>query len=551
MSKSDDRTELLRLQTRVAELEEAAACRARAETVLRESEQLYRSLIETSPDSIVVADLDGCILMANQQTVSLYGFEHIRQAIGTNILDRVAPEQAEQAARDIRKILQSGGLRDRQYLLRRQDGTMFSAEVSGSLIRDSAGAPKYILYNGRDITSRIRLQRELAETQKLDSIGRLAGGIAHDFNNLLAVVLGNASLQLRNRALPKKTLDCLQDIVEAAERASGLTTQLLAYARGGLRRAAPTDLNRVVANAWELVGRTTPRQIEIQMRLADDLPSIVLDQAQIQQVVMNLYLNAIQASPTPGIIEVETADAQLDEAQAEDVELSPGRYLKIRVVDHGCGMDEATQEQIFEPFFTTKADGRGMGLPASQGIVQSHSGRLVVRSTPGKGTEATVWLPLDTPASREHASAVPALTNPPQGNETILVVDAEANVGRVAEQILSSLGYCVVARPDAEQALAFLASNSEDVDMVLLNPDTPRWTSRQMLEKVREGRTHLPVLLMSGHQHNPTAEELLSGGAAGFVSKPFSFMSLAQAVRKLLDERAARPATDRSDEEVK
>lgn len=544
MSELPPKTESLRevesLRARVAELEEAAARRAQAESVLRESEQLYRSLVETSPDGIVVADLEGRILMCNRQTVALHGYDDISQVLGKNILDLVAPEDGEQASRDIRKILKSGSARDHQILLRRRDGSTLRSELNGSLIRDAQGQPKYILYSGRDITDRIRIQREFAEAQKLESIGRLAGGIAHDFNNLLAVILGNASLQLRNQMLPKKTIESLQDIVQAAERASSLTTQLLAYARGGLRRATPTDVNRVVSAAWELLSRTAPRQIGMSMELTEGLPMVVVDQSQIQQVVVNLCLNAIQASQPPSQIRIQTACAELDTAAAEEAELPPGRYVQIRVKDQGCGMDPAMADRIFDPFFTTKPDARGMGLPVAQGIVQSHGGKLTVASEAGKGTEVTVWIPVDV-AKDAVQNGVPAVTNAPHGTETILIVDADATVSHTAEQILASLGYCVVTRPDEDQALAFLASNSEDINLVLLNPNTPKRTASQMFEQVAASCPGKPVLLMSGSDMSEETQALLSRGAAGFLPKPFSLMSLALAVREVLDKAAARP----------
>ncbi len=486
--------ELQRLRVRVAELETAAARQDKAARVLRESEQLYRSLLETSPDCIVVTDLDGRIQMANQQAAVTHGYSGLDEMLGLNIMDLIALEYADQCRRDIQRIIDTGSLRDHQHPLRRKDGSTFTGEFTGVLIRDEKGLAKYILYHGRDVTSRTRLQRELIESQKLESIGRLAGGIAHDFNNLLAVILGNASLQLRNKSLPAKTLECLQDVVDAAERASSLTTQLLAYARGGLRKAVPTDVNRLVNNAVELLRGSGSREVEIQMQLAAELPDITIDQGQIQQVVVNLGLNAIQASPLPGKVEVATGLEEIASPRAEQLHLPAGRYVALRIRDFGCGMDAGTVERAFEPFFTTKAESRGMGLPAALGIVHSHNGRLLLRSTVGEGTEAIVYLPVAVP--RDDRDSVPAekLGAPPCGHETILVVDDGASPSRTAEQILASLGYCVVRHAEGHEALGFLETNAEDVDLVFLDLSACQERRNQMLTTLASGWPEVRVL---------------------------------------------------------
>jgi PAS domain S-box-containing protein len=538
---------LERLRGRVAELEAAEARRIRAEGALRESEQLYRRLVETSPDSIVLAECDGRILMANDEAASLHGYPDANSMVGLNVLDVVPEEERPQALEDIHRILETGELRDRQHALLRQDGRSFVAEVTGSLIRDGGGRPKYIIYNGRDVTARIRMQRELVEAQKLESIGRLAGGIAHDFNNLLAVVLGNASLQLRNQDLPPKTTECLKDIVEAAERASSLTTQLLAYARSGLRRPVPSDLNKLVQAACDIVRPTLPKQVQLTVEVKQGLPPIVVDRSQIQQVIINLCMNAIQASPVPGEVRVRTGEEQIDEPRAGKLHIGPGRYVLVQVEDHGPGMDKAMIERIFEPFFTTKSESRGMGLPVSLGIVQSHSGRLLVTSNPGQGTLVTVWLPASTRGAENTSAATgPSVINAPHGTETILVVEPDRAVCRTAEQILASLGYCVVTRTDADHTLQFLKTNCEDVDLVVLNFTIPSSTGGSMLSAIHAVCPTMAVLLTSGEDRSFEASALRQAGAVGFVAKPFSVMSLAQSVRKILDDpqRTRRRAVD-------
>lgn len=533
--------ELERLRKRLAELEGADARHRSTEAALRESEQLYRRLVETSPDSIVLADVNGQILMANQQAAVLHGYPDPAELVGLNVMDIVPEDAQADANADIRQIVETGALRDRQHALMRKDGTSFIAEVTGSLVRDAAGEPKYIIYNGRDITARLRMQRELVESQKLESIGRLAGGIAHDFNNLLAVILGNASLQLRNRSLPAKTIESLKDVVEAAERASSLTTQLLAYARGGLRRAVPSELNKVVQDACEIMRPTLPRQVEFDIQLGANLPAVMIDRAQIQQVVINLAMNAIQATPAPGVVHVRTAAESCDEHRARELHIQPGDCAVLQIEDHGSGIDGATMERVFEPFFTTRTECRGMGLAASLGIVRSHKGRLRITSQPGRGTLATVWLPamISGESTAVQPSPSPAIVNAPHGTETILVVEPDPAVCHTAEQILASLGYCVVTRNDLEPALAFLANNREDIDLVVLNISMPTRSGPGLVELMVERCPSTPLLLISGCDQNVDTDALLKLGASGFVQKPFSFMSLAQTVRRVLDSQAS------------
>lgn len=538
----DPRFTVHALKQRVAELECAAADRHQAESALRESEQLYRSLVQTSPDSIILTDIEGRIVMANNHAAVLHGFACPDEMLGVHTSSLVAPEDQAKAAADIQEVIRIGQLRDQTHMLLRKDGSSFTGEMSGSLITDAEGKPKWIIYNGRDITERQRLQRELIESQKLESIGRLAGGIAHDFNNLLAVVLGNASLLLRHESQPGKTTECLNDIIEAAERASSLTSQLLAYARGGLRKPVSTDLNKRVKAVWEIVHRTAPPQVEFVLDLAEALPPIMADPTQIEQVIMNLCLNALQASRPPGRIELKTGMEKLSASRARALDLKVGLHVFLKVIDHGSGMDGKTLDRIFEPFFSTRAEGRGMGLPATLGIVQSHGGAIHVDSVVGQGTEVVVWLPPRSDEDTAHitSGSQPRATPLPQGKETILAVDDDAKVAHTAAQILSSLGYCVITHTVPDQALTFLDNNGEEIDLILLNLNMPKYTGPEMLERVRQRCPHTPVLLISGFGPNEMVQDMLASGATAFLAKPFSLHTLAETVRQVLDQRMPR-----------
>lgn len=389
-----------------------------------------------------------------------------------------------------------------------------------------------------DVTQRVRLKDELLKAQKLESIGRLAGGIAHDFNNLLAVIVGQASMQLRSGSLPVRARESLRDILHAAERGSALTQQLLAYARGGLQKPVPVDLNAVVESVMKILRRIMSPQVEFSLELLPGLPRIMADPSQIEQVIMNLCLNAGQASPVPGRVEVTTETATMDESRAEQLGLAAGEYVRFRIRDFGRGMDPVTLEHIFEPFYTTKPDGRGMGLAVTLGIVQSHRGHIEVASARDRGTTMTVWLPaLEASRGGESAPAKPRpRTAPlPRGSETVLVIDDDAAVNKTVETVLSSLGYCVVGHVEPEVALTFMESNAEDIHLILLDANLPRFTVGEMFEHARRLCPQAPVLLASGYDLHEQCRPLLKRGAAGFIQKPFSLVTLATAVREALD----------------
>ena len=538
------REQIAALQQRVSELESALARVTPGEAGLRESEQLYRNLAQTSPEAIVLTALDGRILMANPQAATLHGYAAAEQMLGENILNMVAPEDHDLAKANLERVTREGRVREVRYLLLRRDGSRALAQVTGSLITDQQGRPASVLINGRDLTEQDRLQRELLQSQKLESIGTLAGGIAHDFNNMLAVVLGNASLALRKPGLPPKVQEALTDIVEAAERASALTRQLLAYARGGLRKPVPTDMNRVVKSVCDMLRRTAPPQIELVVQPAAGLPAVMADPNQMEQAVMNLCLNAIQASTPPASVELRTGVQTLGPAEAKALHLPLGPHVVLKVVDHGCGMTPETAERIFEPFFTTRAEGRGMGLPATLGIIQGHNGQIRVASTPGQGTEMVVWLPV-APSGQKAAEGrgESPLANLPQGNETVLIIDDEPAVAQTMQQMLASLGYCVVVHTDADAAMAFAINNHEDLNAVILNLNMPKRLASDMLATIVGCCPNVPVLLSSGLIQQETVQPLLAAGAAGVLHKPFTIQSLAHAVRQVLD-KAQPPSSD-------
>jgi PAS domain S-box-containing protein len=515
--------------------------RRRAEQALQESEELYRTLVETSPDGIVLLGTDMRILAANQRTAELIGARGVEDLVGRHAAEFVLSEDHERLGKNFRDVIETGRRRDTGYRLQRPDGGTMDVETSASLLTDAGGQPRGVISVVRDVTERNRMQQQLLQAQKLESIGTLAGGIAHDFNNLLAVIVGSASVLQGRGRLSRAAKGLVKDIIEAAERGSSLTHQLLAFARGGLQRPAPTDLKPVVNSVLSILERTVAPQITFHLDWPDPLPRVMADPTQIEQVVMNLCLNAAQASQAPSTVTIRGRTEALSVRQSREMEVEVGEYLRIEVEDEGCGMDAETVERVFEPFFTTKPMGRGMGLAATQGIVRSHQGQIVVDSEPGGGTTITVWLPVvaeSVPAPERPPSSVWAET--PHGMETVLIVDDDGAVTHTVELLLTSLGYCPVSHIDGDEALAFLDTNREDIDLILLNVHIPNRSCEDMLAEVRRRCPDLPVLLASGADVPEQIERVRPLGISGFVRKPFSRQTLAQAIRQALDHAGRR-----------
>jgi len=502
--------------------------RKRAADSLRESQERLRTVVTSAPIILFALDKDGIFTLSEGQGLKALGRKP-GEVVGKSVFDvyKDVPEILDVARHALNGETVTSTIKIDEVTLETHHSPVFDA--NGNIV-GTIGV-------STDVTERHRLQQQLLQQQKLESIGTLAGGIAHDFNNLLAVIMGNTSIHLRDRSLSLKLRESLNDIMDAAERGSSLTHQLLAYARSGLQKPVPTDLNPVVTSVLKMLRRTAPPQIEFITELGENLPAIIADPTQMEQVIMNLCLNAIQASSPPSSIEITTKSERITSKLATELGLEPGPYLGLHVKDQGCGMDEETIERIFEPFFTTKPTGRGMGLSATHGIVVSHRGQIRAQSKLSDGTTMSVWLPAasDQTVARTPRSR-PRPTDPPHGSETILVIDDDPAVTRTVEQILTSIGYCVVCHTDTDDATAFMDTNAEDLDMVILNLNTPKCSAAEMTKRIIRRCPGIPVLLASGFDEEDTVKRLKEQGATSFIHKPFSLRTLAETVRKLLDD---------------
>ncbi|HVO85264.1 MAG TPA: PAS domain S-box protein [Syntrophobacteria bacterium] len=510
--------------------------RKRAEEALRESEEKYRQLFEMESDAIFLLDnATGAILEVNASATGLYGYTRKELLRMKNVDLSAEPEETTAATRQRRPRVPI------RYH-RKKDGTVFPVEI----------AARHFNWQGRevhvaairDISFRIqaeeekrRLQAQLLQAQKMEAIGTLAGGLAHDFNNLLQAVQGYAELVLLRKKKDEPGHRELHEIILAAKRGTELTRQLLTFSRKVESKLQPMDLNRRAEQVKELLARTIPKMIEIDLRLADDLKTVNADPSQIEQVLMNLAVNAKDAMPEGGRLFIETRNVSLDQEYCDThLGARPGNYVLLMVSDTGSGMDHETLERIFEPFFTTKGVGRGTGLGLAMvyGIVKSHKGYITCYSEIGHGTTFKIYLP-----TVEEAPEVPGEWEerlPEGGTETILLVDDEESVRQLGKQMLEMVGYRVLVASDGEEALALYPERMGDVALVILDLIMPGMGGKACGEALLRLNPRVRLLIASGYSVDGRLEETLRSGARGFISKPYELRDLLKRVRDMLDE---------------
>jgi PAS domain S-box-containing protein len=517
--------------------------RVDAEHRLRESEERYRQLVESAPVGILVIQ-DQKIVFCNGAGAELCGTTDIGELIGTNILDLVeaadAGAVAERLARAVTRMPTADTMEARVHGL---DGRT----------RDVVGTGRVISYRGapalqdvvRDVTDlraaereQTRLELQLQETQKLESLGILAGGIAHDFNNLLAVILGNVRFARKLGAGQGDLDEALAETVEAAESAARLTRQLLAYAGRRSPDVRPVNLSQLVEENTALLGSAVPRRVALAFELAPDIPAVRADAVQLEQITMNLVINAAEAiGDRTGTIRVATGCAEVSRPELSDWigggDLDPGVYAYLEVKDSGRGMEAATREHIFEPFFTTKAQGHGLGLSAVLGLVRGHGGAISVETAPELGTAIRIYLPASDeaaergiePARKAEASA---------WNAAILVVDDEGDRDRPLIRLLRECGARLVETSGGADAIQWLRLHGEEIDAALIDLDARTPPGVDVALELRAQRPDLPLLLIGTGDDAALARRLANDAPTAFVSKPYRDETLLEQLRVLL-----------------
>lgn len=507
--------------------------RKRAEEALQQSEERYRSLVENTQDGYFVCDFHtGGFRFLNQRMCDLLGYTR-EEALQITLWD-VLSENDHRIMRTLIESQQAGqktNTTPRSYIAVRKQGTQFRAEISTALVTfNEKPAIQGLL---RDVTEKERLHAKLQQAQRLESVGTLAGGVAHDFNNLLMAIQGNASLALTKLDASHSVYDKLRNIITYVEDAAALTKQLLGFARGGKYEVKATQLNDLIQKTAQMFGRTK-KEITIRIQPQQNLWSVAVDRGQIEQVLLNLLVNAWQAMPSGGQIYIQTSNVVLDTAYAKAYNVRPGEYAKTSVTDTGIGMDKAVQNKIFEPFFTTKGRGRGtgLGLASAYGIIKNHDGIINVYSERGKGTTFTIYLPA---AGTAEITGKKSYMSPLRGTETVLIVDDEDIILNVACELLEELGYRTrIARTGLEAVDVYLQAQDE-IDVVILDMVMPGMSGGETYDKIRQLNPEVKILLASGYSIDDKASQILRRGCNGFIQKPFNIEELSRKLRELLD----------------
>src|SRR5438445_2038916 len=521
---------------RALELKRAREEQDRAEQARCQSEERYRMLVEGVRDVILALSPDGIIISLNP------AFEPVLELprtewIGKPFDQLVHPEDLPLAVELFSRVACGEPRPANPFRVRTRKGDYRLVEFAATAQRRE-GQLVGILGIGRDVTERAQLEQQLRQAQKMEAVGRLAGGIAHDFNNLLTAITGYAELLQEDLAADDRRREDVVEIRKAADRAAGLTRQLLAFSRQQVLQPRVLDLNALVGDLEKMLGRLLGEDVELSTRLAPDTGPVKADPGQLEQVLMNLAVNARDAMPQGGKLTLETSNVDLSEGYAADhYPARPGPYVMIAVTDSGTGMSEETQAHMFEPFFTTKEKGKGtgLGLATVYGIIKQSGGCMWVYSALGHGTTFKLYLPRVDESADLSRGPAPARSPAARGSETVLLAEDEAPVRAVARQVLERHGYTVLEAPTAEAALDIAARYSGTIHLLLTDVIMPGLSGRELATRLADLRPEARVIFMSGYTDDAvTRHGVLEPGLA-YLQKPFTPDTLGRKVREVLD----------------
>ena len=509
----------------------------RMQEALKESEERDRTLVEESFDGIFVYT-GPKITFANRRLHEMLGYAQ-GELEGKDHLQLSHPDHRKVVRERSSARLGGEEVRSKYGIsLLRKDGSSLEVEINakGISIKGEPGIQIWV----RDISKEISLQRQLLQAQKMEAIGTLAGGVAHDFNNMLTIILGYAEILLSDMDEQDPRSEDLDKIVQTAKNGADLVKRLLTFSRKADIEFRPLELNVEIERTQKLWERTLPKMIDIRLNLEDKLAPINADPVQIDQILMNLAINARDAMPDGGKLAIETKNVTLDERYCESqVNVRPGKYVMLSISDTGHGMDEPTRARVFDPFFTTKerdaTKGTGLGLAVVHGIVDQHGGHMICESEPGKGSTFRIYFPaVDAAESPKDSFANRLLDG---RGETILMVDDEELVRDLGVRTLKRAGYKVITAANGKEALELYGKKQGKIELVILDLLMPEMGGKQCLSELLGMQPKPKVLVASGYSDDVSIEESLRLGAKGFVSKPFRLMELLQQVRRVLDEK--------------
>jgi len=533
-----------KLEQKMLQLEKEVQERRETEEILRESEEKYKSILDNIEDGYYEVDLSGNFVFFNNSMCKMLGYTR-SELLGMNNRAYMDKENAKKVFQTFNRVFTTGeSSRELDWTLITKQGTKCHIDTSASLIRDGDGNAIGFRGIARDVSERRTAEKEkallteqLQQAQKLESVGRLAGGVAHDFNNLLSIILGYGEIVLESLGRDHPHREPLEQIYQAGIRAKALTRQLLAFSRKQVLETKVCDIKTVVTGFEKLLSRLIGEDIQLNLSLTSNPLIVKADISQLEQVLMNLAVNARDAMPDGGTLTIETAIVEIDETYSEIKPGIPtGSYAMIGVSDSGCGMDKETRKRIFEPFFTTKGDekGTGLGLATSYGIIKQHGGDIWAYSEPNQGTIFKVYLPLcDEVAASSETVSVPVNL---LGNETILVVEDNEMVRNLSKTILQNQGYTVLSAENGNDAFAVLENHDGPLDLLLTDVIMPGINGRDLFEKIAGRYPNVKVLFMSGYADDVITHRGMIDDGVAFIQKPFSVKGLAAKVRETIDK---------------
>jgi two-component system cell cycle sensor histidine kinase/response regulator CckA len=515
----------------------------RNEQALRRSEARYRSLVQSAVYGIYRSSMEGRFLDVNPALVTMLGYASAEEVL---LLDpeRDVFARAEEHKRLIEEFRQTGRLDGIEVKWKRKDASIVTVRISGRAV-SSADEPADVLEAiAEDVTDRRVLEDQFRQAQKMEAVGRLAGGVAHDFNNLLMVISGYTEVILNKLGAENPLLEKARAVQQAADRATTLTRQLLAFSRKQLLELKVVDVNSIVGDMERLLRPLIGENIELITHLAPTAGHTRADAGQLEQVLMNLVVNAKDAMPSGGKLTIETQDVAIDEVQRRGPTfIRPGNYVLLSVIDTGTGMDKETQSRIFEPFFTTKEMGKGTGLGLSTvyGIVKQSGGYVLVQSEEGRGSTFQIYLPRVEDPAEPNAAPPPCAAL--GGSETILLVEDEESVRQLVRETLSAKGYCVIEAGDGEAGLEVAARHDGEIHLVITDVVMPGISGREMAKQLSQTRPETRVLYLSGYTEDAIVSEGRIESGTAFLQKPFTLQNLSKKVREVLGQDSASAAS--------
>ena len=502
---------------------------------LEESEALYRALIETTNTGFVIIDFEGRVIDANMEYVHLTGHKTLKEIRGRNVLEWTASSDKERNREAVERCLREGRIKNFEVDYRDKSGQTTSIEINATVVEKEGNGR--ILTLCRDIKDRKKLEAQLLQAHKMESVGRLAGGVAHDFNNMLSVIIGYAETALRKMEPSDPLYHNLEEVLKAGRRSADLTRQLLAFARRQIVHPRVLDLNETVAGMLAMLQRLIGEEIHLLWKPGKELWHLRMDPSQIDQILANLLVNAKDAIVGPGKVIIETVNVLLDDAYCTShLGCRAGEYVLLAISDNGCGMEKELLANIFDPFFTTKdiGEGTGLGLATVYGIVKQNGGYINVYSEPGKGTTVKLYLPryAGHVAETSEKQEVRPLKG---GNETVLIVEDDKAVLELATGMLEDLGYKVLAAKNPTVAVKIAKDYQGPIDLLLTDVVMPDMNGKELCQRLLETRPELKCLYMSGYTSEIIADHGILEDGVHFMQKPFSLKVLAERVRQVLD----------------